>query len=272
MTYFNYNPFEGNSHTRAAQFGSAPARWGETTALLDSVFSASLSVDMQQALVNSNLQRSTSDGNNLALVTNNVINYKLPSGDNAGIDVDASYNRGRSHGTSEQQVRYAATLLQPSTLTRYASTPSHETNFSIAPNYRITWLNGIWLNTEYRFLYRQRNNTNDVFLADTLDLQNSYDRMHRRVENRLAVTPGYTHDGNGKYINIYYQMHFYNVNEQLDYRSTYADTSLVQHCWTMSPELHVNIGFDNWAKSIDLFYGIEFQTPDLFHKVNILNN
>ena len=270
--YFNYNPFEGDSHTRAAQFNSSPARYGETTALLDSVFSASLSTDMQQALINSNLQQSKSDGNNLALVTNNIINYKLASGDNAGIDVNASYNRGRSHSTSEQQLRYQQTPSLNNILSRHASTPSHETDFSIAPNYRITWLNGIWLNTEYRFLYRQRNNTNDVYLADTLDLQNAYDRMHRRVENRLAVTPGYTYEQDGRYINIYYQMHFYNVNEQLDYRSTYADTSLVQHCWTMSPELHMNFGWDDWAKSIDFFYGIEFQTPDLFQKVNILNN
>ena len=271
-TYFNYNPFKVNSDTRAAQFSSSPAHYGETTALLDSVFSASLNTDMQQSFINSNLQRSTSDGNNLAFVTNNVINYKLASGDNAGIDVNASYNRGRSHSTSEQQLRYQQTPTLNSILSRHASTPSHKTDFSIAPNYRITWLNGIWLNTEYRFLYRQRNNTNDVYLADTLDLQNAYDRMHRRVENRLAITPGYTYQKDGKYINIYCQMHFYNVNEKLDYRSAYADTSLVQHCWTMSPELHADIAFDNRAKSIDFFYGIEFQTPDLFQKVNILSN
>ena len=269
--YANYNPFEGDNHTRSAQFASDPARYGTTTALLDSVFSASLSTDMQQALINSNLQRSTSDGNSLSLVTNNILNYKLASGDNMGVDLDASYNRGRSNSTSEQQVSYAA-LPRPTVLNRRSSTPSSETNFSIAPNYRITWLNGLWLNTEYRFLFRERNNTNDVFLADTLDLQNAYDRTHRRVENRLAITPGYTYEQDGKYFQIYYQMHFYNVNEKLDYRSAYADTSLVQHCWTMSPELHLQWAADNWTRSFDLFYGIEFQTPDLFQKVNILND
>ena len=271
--YANYNPFEGDNHTRSAQFANDPARYGTTTALLDSVFSASLSTDMQQALINSNLQRSTSDGNSLSLVTNNVLNYKMASGDNAGIDLDASYNRGRSHALSQQQVQYAATLSQPTvTLNRHSSTPSNETNFLIAPNYRITWLNGLWLNTEYRFLYRQRDNTNDVYLADTLDLQNAYDRMHRRVENRLAITPGYTYEQDGKYFQVFYQMHFYNVNEKLNYRSAYADTSIVQHCWTMSPELHLQWAADNYARSLDLFYGIEFQTPDLFQQVNILNN
>ena len=270
--YANYNPLKGDNFTRSAQFASDPARYGTTTALLDSVFSASLSTDMQQALINSNLQRSTSDGNSLSLVTNNVLNYKMASGDNAGIDLNASYNRGRSHSASEQQLRYLLTPSLNSLMRRHSSTPSRETNFSIAPNYRITWLNGLWLNTEYRFLYRQRDNTNDVYLADTLDLQNAYDRMHRRVENRLAITPGYTYEQDGKYFQVFYQMHFYNVNEQLDYRSAYADTSLVQHCWTMSPELHVEWAADNYARSLDLFYGIEFQTPDLFQKVNILNN
>lgn len=272
-SYLQYNDTESNGLNRSAQFSSDPARFGNTTTILDSVFAVSLSTDMQQALVNSNLQQSKSDGNNLTLLTNNVLNYKLASGDNMGVDLDASYNRGRNHALSQQQVRYAATSSQPTvTLNRHSSTPSNETNFLIAPNYRITWLNGLWLYTEYRFLFRERNNTNDIFLADTLDLQNAYDRTHRRLENRLAVTPGYTYEQDGKYFQVYYQMHFYNVNEKLDYRSAYADTSIVQHCWTMSPELHLQWATDNWARSFDLFYGIEFQTPDLFQKVNILNN
>ena len=272
-SYLQYNDTESNSLNRSAQFGSDPARFGNTNTILDSVFASSLSTDLQQALVNSNLQQSKSDGNNLTLLTNNILNYKLASGDNMGVDLDASYNRGRNHGTSQQLVRYAAAVPQsPVTLNRRSSTPSSETNFSIAPNYRITWPGGLWLNTEYRFLFRERNNTNDVFLADTVDLKNAYDRTHRRLENRLAVTPGYTYEQDGKYFQVYYQMHFYNVNEKLDYRSAYADTSIVQHCWTMSPELHLQWATDNWARSFDLFYGIEFQTPDLFQQVNILND
>lgn len=271
-SYFNYNTSDNSSKTRSAQFDSDPASYGSTTALLDSVFSASLSTEIQQILINSNLLRSKSDGNRLTLMTENYINYKLASGDNTGVDIAASYNSGHNHSISEQMLRYQLTPTLNGILRRHTSTPSSETNFSIAPHYRLTWLNGIWLNTEYRFLYRQRNNTNDVFLADTLDLQNAYDRAHRRIENRWAITPGYTYNRDGTYIQAYYQMHFYNVNEQLDYHSAYSDTTLVQHKWTMSPELHVDIGFDNWAKSINLFYGIEYETPDLFQKVNILNN
>ena len=271
-SYLQYNNTDNNTLNRSAQFNNDPIRFGDTSTILDSVFASSLNPDMQQTLVNSNMQRSKSEGNNLFLLTNNILNYKLASGDNMGVDLDASYSRGRSNGISEQQIRYATALTQPIVLNRHSSTPSSETNFSIAPNYRITWLFGLWLNTEYRFLFRERNNTNDVFLADTLDLQNAYDRTHRRVENRLAITPGYTYEQDDKYFQIYYQMHFYNVNEKLDYQSAYTDTSLVQHCWTMSPELHLQWATDNWARSFELFYGIEFQTPDLFQKVNILNN
>ena len=271
-SYLQYNNADNSSHSHSAQFSDDPVRFGATTTILDSVFASSLNTDLQQILVNSNLQQSKSDGNDLALLTQNILSYKLASGDDMGVDIEASYNRGRNHSTSEQQLRYQQTPTLNSILNRHSSTPSSETNFSIAPNYRITWLNGLWLNTEYRFLFRERNNTNDVFLADTLDLQNAYDRTHRRQENRLAITPGYTYEHDGKYFQVYYQMHFFNVNEKLKYRSAYADTSLVQHCWTMSPELHLQWAADNWARSFDLFYGIEFQTPDLFQKVNILNN
>ena len=271
-SYLQYNNTDNNSLSRSAQFRDDPAHFGSTTTILDSVFASSLSTDMQQKLVNSNLQQSKSDGNNLTLLTNNILNYKLASGDNMGIEIDASYERGHNNSTSEQQLRYQLTPTLNSILNRHSSTPSSETDFAFAPNYRITWLNGLWLNTEYRFLFRERNNTNDVFLADTLDLQNAYNRTHRRLENRLAITPGYTYEQDGKYFQIYYQMHFFNVNERLNYSSAYADTSIVQHCWTMSPELHIEWAADNYARSLDFFYGIEFQTPDLFQQVNILNN
>ena len=271
-SFFKYNPYDNNTRTRSAQFSSDPSKYGSTTAILDSVFSATLSTEMQQTLINSNLQNANSDGNNLTAETDNYLTKKLASGDNAGVDFNASYNRGRSHSTSKQQLRYELTPSLNSILNRHSSTPSSDVNVSVAPNYRISWLNGPYLYAEYRFLYRQRDNTNDVFLADTLDLQNAYDRMHRRVENRVALTPGYSYDKNGKYARVYYQMHFYNVNESLHYHSAYTDTTLVQHCWTMSPELHVQYAWDNWSQSFDYFYGIEFQTPDLFQKVNILNN
>ncbi|MBQ8969119.1 MAG: hypothetical protein IJ064_05245 [Bacteroidaceae bacterium] len=267
-----YSDATSHSRTRSAQFSSDPARYGATTALLDSVFAATLSTDMQQTLIHNSLHSAQNNGHNLWLQTENMLTKKLASGDNVGVELNASYNRGRSHRNSEEQLRYQLTPSLNSLLNRHSSRPSSETNVSIAPHYRITWLNGLWLNTEYRFLFRQRDNTNDVYLADTLDLQNAYDRTHRRVENRLALTPGYSYDRDGTYIRAYYQMHFFNVNERLDYRSAYADTTLTQHKWTMSPELHVQVATHNWAHSYDIFYGIEFQTPDLFQKVNILND
>ena len=270
--WLNYNSSENSANIRSAQFSSDPARYGRTTALLDSVFSATLSTDIQQALIHRNLQNSSSDGNHLSVGANNSFSYKLASGDDTGVYLNASHDRSRQHSNSEQDLRYQLTPSLNSLLTRHASQPSHETNFSIAPNYRIQWLNGVWFNTEYRFLYRERQNTNDVYLADTLDLQNAYDRMHRRLENRLALTPGYTYNKNGKYVQIYYQMHFYNVNEQLDYSSAYTDTTLIQHKWTMSPELHVLLSKNNWTRSLQFFYTIEYQTPDLFQKVNVLND
>ena len=73
---------------------------------------------MQQKLVNSNLQQSKSDGNNLTLLTNNILNYKLASGDNMGIEIDASYERGHNNSTSEQQLRYQLTPTLNSILNR----------------------------------------------------------------------------------------------------------------------------------------------------------
>lgn len=271
-SYFTYTNSNNNSDRRSAQFSSDPAHYGSTTAILDSVFTATLSTDMQQMLINSNLQREKDNGSNIVGQTYNLLNYKLKSGDNMGLDFEGSYNRSRSHSDSRQDLRYQLTPTLNNILTRHSSRPSSDADFSVAPNYRISWLNGMWLNSEYRFHFRERNNTNDVFLADTLDLQNAYDRTHRRIENRVALTPGYSYDKDGKYVRVLYQMHFYNVNERLDYHSAYTDTTLVQHKWTMSPELHLQVNTHNWTRGFNFFYGIEFQTPDLFQKVNILNN
>ena len=257
---------------RSAQFRDDPSRYGHINDLLDSIFSASLSVDIQQMLVNSVLRKEESSQNSTDIWSNTSLNYKLPSGDGTGVDMNFKHSHEHKYNGSEQQLRYQLTPSMNSMLNRHGRTPSRTNYGAVSPFYRITWPSGFYLYSEYRFLFRQQENTNELFLADTLDLQNNYGRTHRRVENRLAITPGYQHEGDGKYIRAFYQMHFYNVNERLDYRSAYVDTSLVQHCWTMSPELHMTIATHDWTRTFNLFYGIEFQTPDLFQKVNILNN
>lgn len=271
-TGVSYSQGDYDARSRSAQFNSDPARYGSTTALMDSVFASALNTDLQQQLINSSLYRSESSNDGTHLYSNTSVNYKLPTGDGIGVELNLSHDHEHKHSNTTNETRYQLTPTLNSILARHGNTPANTNYAAIAPYYRITWPSGFYIFAEYRFLYRQRENTNDLFLADTLDLQNAYDRTHRRVENRLAITPGYSFDRDGKYFRAYYQMHFYNVNEQLDYRSAYADTSLVQHCWTMSPELHIQYAIDNWAKSFDFFYGIEFQTPDLFQKVNILNN
>ena len=271
-TGFTYTEGDQTVRNRTAQFQNDPARYGSVNDLLDSIFSASLNTEIQQLLVNSALRQEESSQNSTDIWSNTSLNYKLPSGDGTGFDLNLRHSHEHKRNESEQQLRYQLTPTLNSILNRHGRTPSRTNYGAVSPFYRITWPSGFYLYAEYRFLFRQRENTNELFLADTLDLQNNYDRTHRRVENRLAITPGFQHEADGKYIRAFYQMHFYNVNERLDYRSAYVDTSLVQHCWTMSPELHVQLASHNWSRSINFFYGIEFQTPDLFQKVNILNN
>ena len=271
-TGITYTDGDTRSQGRSAQFSSDPAKYGTTLAILDSVFSATLNTDIQQQLVHNSLRNEQSDNSRTDIWSNTSLNYKLPSGDGIGMNLNYRHSHEHKHSESEQNLRYQLTPSLNTILNRHGRTPAHSNYAAFSPYYRITWRNGLWLSMEYRFLYDERHNTNDVFLADTLDLQNAYDRNHRRLENRLALTPGFSYEKNGKYARVYYQMHFYNVNERLKYQSAYTDTTLVQHCWTMSPELHVQYAWDNWSRSFDYFYGIEFQTPDLFQKVNILNN
>jgi len=260
------------SRSRSGQFSSDPSKYGTTLAILDSIFAATLSTDIQQQLVNNSMKNSQSSNNRTDIWSDNGLNYKLPSGDAIGMEANYRHSHEHQRSASQQDMRYMLTPSLNTILNRHGRTPSHSNYAAFAPYYRIQWRNGLWLTAEYRFLYDERNNTNDVFLADTLDLQNAYDRNHRRLENRVALTPGYSYEKGGRYARAYYQMHFYNVNERLQYHSAHTDTTLVQHCYTMSPELHVQYAWDNWAKSFDLFYGIEFKTPDLFQKVNILND
>ncbi len=260
------------SRSRSGQFSSDPSKYGTTLAILDSIFAATLSTGIQQQLVNNSMRNSQSSNNRTDIWSNNILSYKLPSGDAIGMFADYRHSHEHQRSESQQDMRYMLTPTLNTILNRHGRTPSHSNYAAFAPYYRIQWRNGLWLSAEYRFLYDERNNTNDVFLADTLDLQNTYDRNHRRLENRVALTPGFSYEKDGRYARAYYQMHFYNVNERLQYHSAHTDTTLVQHCYTMSPELHVQYAWDSWAKSFDLFYGIEFQTPDLFQKVNILND
>ena len=260
----NYNDGDTRSLARSASSHSLLAH-------VDSAFSLSLNPDLQAALINRSDSRTDGDNDLFNIATDNELSYKLPTGDDAGMNFNAHYRTNHSHNTSMQRIDYLKAAERNLLQHRYNARPESEYEYVAAPYYRITWLNGLYLSNEYRYLQRLNDQTNDALLDDQTDNDNSYHRLHLRRENRLKITPGFTKEGNGKYYNISLAMRFYSVNERLQYHAAQTDTTLRQQKYTFSPTLDVFIATDNWMRYYQLNYGIEMKTPDLFQKVDVRN-
>lgn len=250
--------------------------------VLDSLFSSSLSTDLQHILINRNRSRSHGNGYEYYAGTNINSTYKLPWGDEVGLLVNAGYQRKNDDNFSFRHIDYMKGNGKNMLVNRYGESPQHFYRFTFSPRYTINWLNGVSLTAGYGYNQRYDRQQNSMWLGDSIDaevsdypfadLLNSYDRglMHR--QHSLRLTPSYTSERNGTYINIHYNMELNNVRERLHYMSEFTDTVARLSRYTFLPNLSVRIATHNWMRQVYFSYRMEMRTPDLYRMINIRND
>ena len=262
---------KGRMHSLDRALTATRAVGGSVGEALDSAFALSLNTDLQQSLINRSENRSDGNSDYLILSSINDMTYKLPTGDDVGMTLSGHYRTAHNSSDALQRVDYLKAVGSDLLQRRHDRRPEREYEYMAAPYYRITWLSGVYVSTEYRYLQRLNDDTNDALRDDLADDDNSYHRLHLRRENRVKITPGFTKEGDGRYYNLSLAMRFYSVNEQLHYMAAQTDTTLRQQEYTFSPTLDMFIATHDWMRYYQLNYGLEMKTPDLFQKVNVRN-
>lgn len=282
---------------RYANMLTYPEHFGTAKKVLDEVFSATLSTDLQESLVNRSRSRSKSDGNGTTSSLSLTATHKLTTGDVIGMDISGSLNTNHSYTYDSQSIDYYRTG-QPGTLSnRHTHSPNNSSTLKIVPYYDITWLNGWSLRTAYDYHRDYTHQTHDDYRLDRLscweddtwhqfgtlpssrdsllmafDANNSYDRKKTNQRHIISLTPKYTKDEDGKYYYIRMQVPFNFLNERLEYRSDVLDTDIQQKKFTFTPSVSAYLAWDNYGKTVNFNYSLSMTMPDLYNMVDVRND
>lgn len=294
---FNYFDNDGRGDMRYVNMLTDPEHYGSAKKVLDEVFSATLSTDLQDALVNRSSRNDLRDGNGTNASVSVNTTHKLATGDEIGMNLRGSISNNRSYSYANQAVDYYRTE-QPRTLSnRYTHSPSNSSSLQIGPFYDITWLNGWSLRASYDYNHDYSHQTNDDYRLDRLpnweddtwhqfgslpstrdslllafDANNSYDRKRTNQSHVIAFRPKYTKDTKDKYRYISMNIPFNFVNERLEYRSGVMNTDLQQKKFTFTPSVNSYIYWDYYKHQVSFNYSLSMTLPDLYNMVDVKND
>ena len=294
---FNYFDNDNHGGMRYVNMLTDPEHYGSAKKVLDEVFAATLSTDLQEALVNRSMMNNFSEGNGMSTSASVNTTHKLATGDEIGMNLRGSISNNRSYSYANQAVDYYRTE-QPRTLSnRYTHSPSNSSSLQIGPFYNITWLNGWSLRTSYDYHRDYNHQTNDDYRLDRLpyweddtyhqfgslpstrdslllafDANNSYDRRRTNQSHVIAFRPKYTKETKDKYRYISMNIPFNFVNERLEYRSGVMNTNLQQKKFTFTPSVNSYIYWDYYKHQVSFSYSLSMTLPDLYNMVDVKND
>ena len=294
---FNYFDNDNHGGMRYVNMLTDPEHYGSAKKVLDEVFAATLSTDLQEALVNRSRMNNFSEGNGMSTSASVNTTHKLATGDVIGMNLRGSISNNRSYSYANQAVDYYRTE-QPRTLSnRYTHSPSNSSSLQIGPFYDITWLNGWSLRTSYDYHRDYNHQTNDDYRLDRLpyweddtyhqfgslpstrdslllafDANNSYDRRRTNQSHVIAFRPKYTKETKDKYRYISMNIPFNFVNERLEYRSGVMNTNLQQKKFTFTPSVNSYIYWDYYKHQVSFSYSLSMTLPDLYNMVDVKND
>ena len=294
---FNYFDNDNHGGMRYVNMLTDPEHYGSAKKVLDEVFAATLSTDLQEALVNRSRMNNFSEGNGMSTSASVNTTHKLATGDEIGMNLRGSISNNRSYSYANQAVDYYRTE-QPRTLSnRYTHSPSNSSSLQIGPFYDITWLNGWSLRTSYDYHRDYNHQTNDDYRLDRLpyweddtyhqfgslpstrdslllafDANNSYDRRRTNQSHVIAFRPKYTKETKDKYRYISMNIPFNFVNERLEYRSGVMNTNLQQKKFTFTPSVNSYIYWDYYKHQVSFSYSLSMTLPDLYNMVDVKND
>jgi len=294
---FNYFDNDNHGGMRYVNMLTDPEHYGSAKKVLDEVFAATLSTDLQEALVNRSRMNNFSEGNGMSTSASVNTTHKLATGDVIGMNLRGSISNNRSYSYANQAVDYYRTE-QPRTLSnRYTHSPSNSSSLQIGPFYNITWLNGWSLRTSYDYHRDYNHQTNDDYRLDRLpyweddtyhqfgslpstrdslllafDANNSYDRRRTNQSHVIAFRPKYTKETKDKYRYISMNIPFNFVNERLEYRSGVMNTNLQQKKFTFTPSVNSYIYWDYYKHQVSFSYSLSMTLPDLYNMVDVKND
>ena len=249
-----YRKSDNWSNLRSGSFKQDPAPWGDTQAVLDTLFTTPWSRRVQDAALNRQENQSLGEGYSFQTSNRLYGTYPLKSGDNIFFQGYFSYEYNAS-------VDYTYQLPN---------------GWSFLPGLSFTQQMKYTNNSKYRLdqLQEWQQQAHELgtlpssrdALRRALDTNNSYQGYLKTQIQELSLNITYRKESgkNSFYMDLYIPVQ--HEKHRLDYRSTALNTNITQQTWKTISNLYMRATYNQY--SIWAYGNMTINMPDLYSKID----
>ncbi|WP_243348326.1 outer membrane beta-barrel protein [Parabacteroides sp. FAFU027] len=290
IEYFKYDQ---NAQNRSATFNANPEKYGNLSQILDSVFSSSLSPNLNSIALNRQSIQMKGTGHDTYWYNSIVASKKLSWGDDIEVSSLFNYRNTMNSVFNSSQLSY----LQNNTSdnrNKYNTTPSEGYDFNIRGDYtfhllskwsyvlyslytkryssdvnslyRLDWLNG-WGSGTRHSLGELPSTRDSLLLA--LDAANSYNKRFTEQGYKEGFSVYYEKKEKDSYTWFNLHLPIDRQNKEMRYQRNQLDTMVYRRDWVFEPEMTFTLKTNKMNREYSFNYRSETIIPDLVKLVNI---
>ncbi|MFR5269635.1 MAG: hypothetical protein ACLTGI_01440 [Hoylesella buccalis] len=285
-----YRKSDNWSNLRAGSFKQDPAPWGDTQAILDTLFTTPWSRRVQDAALNR--QRNQSFGEGHSFQTSNRLygSYPLKSGDDIFFQGNFNYNNTKRTAFEQYRLEYLQSATAKDQRDRYDDTPSHSYEYNAFVGYTYQLPSGWTFFPGLAFTQQMKYTNNSKYRLDqlqewqqqahelgtlpssrdalrrALDSNNSYQGYLKTQTQELSLTVDYRKQSGKNSFFMGLNIPVQHKKQRLDYRSTALNTNISQQTWKTSYNLNMSGTYNQY--SIWAYGQMRIDMPDLYSKID----
>ncbi len=285
-----YRKSDNWSNLRAGSFKQDPAPWGDTQAVLDTLFTTPWSRRVQDAALNRQQNQSLGEGYSFQTSNRLYGSYPLKSGDYIFFQGYFSYNNTKRTAFEQYRLEYLQSATAKDQRDRYDDTPSHryEYNAFMGYSYQLpngwSFLPGLSFNQQMKYTNNSKYRLDQLqewqqqahelgtlpssrdALRRALDTNNSYQGYLKTQIQELSLNVNYRKESgkNSFYMSLNFPVQ--HEKHRLDYRSTALNTNISQQTWKTTANLNMSGTYNQY--SIWAYSHMRIEMPDLYSKID----
>ena len=163
-----YRKSDNWSNLRAGSFKQDPAPWGDTQAVLDTLFTTPWSRRVQDAALNRQQTQSLGEGQSFQTSNRLYGSYQLKSGDNIFFQGFFSYNNTKRTAFEQYRLEYLQSATAKDQRDRYDDTPSHSYEYNAFVGYTYQLPSGWTFFPGLAFTQQMKYTNNSKYRLDQL--------------------------------------------------------------------------------------------------------
>lgn len=266
-----YRKSDNWSNLRAGSFKQDPVPWGDTQAVLDTLFTTPWSRRVQDAALNRQQNQSLGEGHSFQTSNRLYGSYPLKSGDNIFFQGSFSYDNTKRTAFEQYRLEYLQSATAKDQRDRYDDTPSHryEYNAFVGYTYQLpsgwSFIPGVSFNQQMKYTNNSKYRLDQLqewqqqahelgtlpssrdALRRALDSNNSYQGYLKTQIQELSLNINYRKQSGKNSFYMGLNIPVQHEKQRLDYRSTALNTYISQQTWKTTANLNMSATYNQYS-------------------------